>query len=269
MTVTRGSTRTRKRRRTPPPDWNLPVLTDWGLKPEQQRLLVIIASVAGVLIAAVALTAAVAALGADAPDQSRQAAAPVSGELRPERFEGWASPKVFEPIAERAKDAKPLTEKELFAQKRLVGEHKISLKLTEKTLDTDCSAALWGEQLLSQVGDAGCTQAARAAYTSTDGRYLTQFTLLNLNDSKVAGELVESLKSLHRGGWVRPVTAFPPNAHTEGGAYALGHYVALVWLSRTDGAEPEQGDDFSNLALTVRGAEKPLYKRVVALTGTS
>ncbi|MEU4324991.1 hypothetical protein [Nonomuraea dietziae] len=267
MTVTRGSTR--KRRRTPPPDWNLPILTDWGLKPAQQRLLVIIASVAGVLVAAVTLTAVVSALGTDAPGPDLRGASPVIGDLRPEKFEGWSSPKVFEPIADRAKDGKPFTEKELFAHRTLVGQRKLTLKLTEKTIDTDCASALWGDKLVRQVSEAGCTQAARAGYTSADGRYQAQFTLLNLSDSKVAGELVESLKSLHRGGWVRPVTAFPPEAYTEGGAYALGHYVALVWLSRTDGAEPGAGDDFSNLALAVRAAEKPLYKRVVALTGTS
>ncbi|MEU7891352.1 hypothetical protein AB0B45_00670 [Nonomuraea sp. NPDC049152] len=260
---------TRKRRRTPPPDWNLPILTDWGLKPQQQRLLVIIASVAGVLIAAVTLTTVIAALGSDARSGTQQAAGLSVEGLPPEKFEGWASPKVFAPIAERAKDAQPITAKELFASKTLTGEHKVTLKLGQKIVDTDCAAALWGEQLVAQVGEAGCSQAARAAYTSADGRYLAQFTLLNLNDAKVAGGLVESLKSLYRGGWVRPLTPFPADAYTEGGAYALGHYVALVWLSRADGAEPSPKDDFANLALTVRAAEKPLFKRVVALTGTS
>ncbi|MFE3447853.1 hypothetical protein ACFXJ8_02875 [Nonomuraea sp. NPDC059194] len=260
---------TRKRRRTPPSDWNLPVLTEWGLRPEQQRLLVIIASVAGVLIAAVTLTLVIASLGADARPDAQQAAGLRAEGLRPEKFEGWTSPKVFQPIAERAKDTRPITAKELFATKTLRGAHRVTLKLGEKVVDTDCSAALWGEELVAQVADAGCSQAARAGYTSTDGRYLAQFTLLNLNDAKAAGELVESLKSLHRGGWVRPVTAFPADAYTEGGAYALGHYVALVWLSRADGAEPTPKDDFANLALTVRTVEKPLFKRVVALTGTS
>ncbi|MFD1937721.1 MULTISPECIES: hypothetical protein [Nonomuraea] len=260
---------TRKRRRTPASDWNLPILTDWGLKPRQQRLLVIIASIAGVLVAAVTLTTVIAALGSDARSDTQQAAGLSPEGTRPEKFEGWASPKVFAPIAERAKDAQPVTAKELFAGKTLTGAHKVTLKLAEKSVDTDCSAALWGAELIAQVGDAGCSQAARAAYTSTDGRYLAQFTLLNLNDAKVAGELVESLKSLHRGGWVRPLAPFPPDAYTEGGAYALGHYVALVWLSRADGAEPSPRDDFANLALTVRAAEKPLFKRVVALTGAS
>ncbi|MGV9305134.1 hypothetical protein [Nonomuraea sp. NPDC003727] len=260
---------TRKRRKTPPPDWNLPLLTDWGLRPEQQRLLVIIACVAGVLVAAVTLTSVVAALGADARTEPQQAAGLTVEGLRPERFEGWASPKVFEPIAERSKDAKPFTAKELFPGRTLTGAHKVTFKLSEKVVDADCAAALWGAELVTEAAEAGCSQAARAAYTSADGRYLAQFTLLNLNDAKVAGELVESLKSLHRGGWVRPVTAFPPDAYTEGGAYALGHYVALVWLARADGAEPAPRDDFANLALTVRAAEKALFKRVVALTGTS
>ncbi|WP_214317904.1 hypothetical protein [Nonomuraea sediminis] len=264
------TTRTRKRRRPPASDWQLPVLTDLGFQPKQQKLLVIIASIAGVLAAAVGLTLVVTSLGSGyAPERQATAAMLDAGTTLPEVFHGWASPKGLEPIGDRAKDTKPLTEKEVFAQKTLTGGKKLTLKLGGTKLDTDCTAALWGAELLDELD--GCTQAARAAYTSADGRYVAQYTLLNLQNVKAAGDFVESLKTLYRGGWVRPLpeAAFPAGGHSEGGAYALGHYVGLVWIGRADGAEPTPKDDFVSLTLTLRGAEKAVYRRTVDIAGPS
>ncbi|NUR92308.1 MAG: hypothetical protein HOY71_50250 [Nonomuraea sp.] len=269
-----SATKTRKRRRTrttPASDWQLPLLTDWGFQPRQQKLLVIIASVAGILVAALGMTYVVSSLGGSANVPARQATAAVLGDdaTLPTTFHGWTSPKGLEPLADRAKDAKPYTVKEIFAAKTLSGGKKLTLKLVQTKLDTDCSAALWGGELLDQLAGLGCTQAARGGYSSTDGRYVAQYTLLNLADAKSAGQLVESLKTLYRGGWVRPLpdVAFPASGHTEGGAYALGHYVGLVWIARADGADPTPKDDFVSLTLTLRGAEKAVYRRAVAITG--
>ena len=44
----------------------------------------------------------------------------------------------------------------------------------------------------------------------------------------------------------------------------MGHYAGLVWIGRADGAEPGARDDFVSLGLTVRGAEKAVFRRVVA-----
>lgn len=263
---------TRKRRRTPPSDWQLPLLTDWGMHPRKQRLLVIIASAVGVIAAAVCLVAVVASLGSGyLPTRSATAAAAGPGTARPESFHGWASPKLFAPITDRAKDAKPLTAKELFGSNTLKGEKKLALKLVKKELVADCATVLWGQDLVDQVAEAECTQAGRAVYVSSDGRYVAQYTLLNLRDGKAAGELVESLKTGYRGGWTQPLAndkaSFPVSGYSEAGAYALGHYVGLVWLGRADGADPTPKDDYVSLALTLRGAEKAIYRRVVAITG--
>ncbi|MEU7744856.1 hypothetical protein [Nonomuraea sp. NPDC049158] len=269
--MTASRTATRKRRRPPRSDWQFPLLTDLGMDPKKQKLLVIIVSVVGVLAAAFALVAFVNSLGQYTPEQRTGAAIVAADAALPEVYHSWASPKLFDPIADRAKDRTPLTEKEVFGQKTLTGEKKLTLKLAGSKLDTDCSAAVWGPELLDLVADAECSQAARGVYTSPDGRYVGQYTLLNLGDGKAASELVESLKTLYRGGWARPVgsgkTAFPPGAHTEGGGYALGHYVGLVWIGRADGAAPTPKDDFVSLSLTLRGAEKALYRRVVSVTG--
>ncbi|WP_113698664.1 hypothetical protein [Nonomuraea lactucae] len=261
----------RKRRRPPRSDWQFPLLTDWGLRPEQQRLLVVIASVLGVVAAACGLAVVVTSLGGGYVSERPASAAVGGGGGLPSAYQGWASPKLFDPILDRAKDGTPLTEKEVFAHKTLAGENKLTLELAAKQLDTDCSAALWGSNLLEQVADAECTQAARGLYTSADGRYIGQYTLLNLRDGQAAGRLVEELKTGYRGGWTLPLTAgdatFPAGGYTEAAGYALGHYVGLVWFGKTDGTEPAPRDDFVSLALTLRGAEKAVYRRVVAITG--
>ncbi|MEV0199422.1 hypothetical protein [Nonomuraea sp. NPDC050691] len=268
MTTTRQAPR--KRRRPPRSDWQFPVLTDLGLAPNRQKIIVIVATVIGVVAGACGLVLAIASLGSFSPD--REAGGTVGGDaLLPATYHAWPSPKLFEPVLDRAKDAKPLTEKEVFAQKTLTGDKKLSLKLAARRIDADCSAAVWGEELRAQVADAGCSQAARGFYTSSDGRYLGQYTLLNVRDGQAAGQLVESLKLGYRGGWVQRLSAgtaaFPPGGYSEGAGYALGHYVGLVWLAKTDGSEPTARDDFVALALTLRGAEKAVYRRVVTITG--
>ncbi|WP_327085765.1 hypothetical protein OIE66_25885 [Nonomuraea sp. NBC_01738] len=268
------TTTTRKRRRTQPSDWQLPLLTDWGLAPKQQRLLVVIAAVAGVLVLAVGLVTVVGSLGSGyLPARSATAAVAGPDTARPTVFHGWSSPKLFDPVADRAKDAKPLTQKEVFAERTLSGAEKLSLKLVKSELGGDCAAVLWGQTLVDQVTEGGCTQAARGMYLSSDGRYIAQYTLLNLRDGKAAGAVVEGLKTGYRGGWTLPLdtskAVFTAGGHSEAGAYALGHYVGLVWTARADGADPTPKDDFVSLALTVRGAEKAVYRRVVAITGTT
>ncbi|MFD9948884.1 hypothetical protein ACFWYW_34710 [Nonomuraea sp. NPDC059023] len=269
----RSSSRKRRRTRsTPSSDWQLPLLSDMGLRPEQQRLLVIIGSALGVVVLAVGLVAVIGSLGTGyLPDRAATAAAGGPGTARPDSFHGWSSPKLFEPISERAKDAKPLTEKELFAGKTLADEKKLTLKLVAHELGADCAAVLWGPSLVEKAADGECTQAARALYTSSDGRYVAQYTLLNLRDAKAADELVTELKAGYRGGWTHALqsekASFPGGGYTEGGAYALGHYLGVVWIGRADGAEPTPKDDFVSATLTLRGAEKAVYRRVVAITG--
>ncbi|MFG1701931.1 hypothetical protein ACFLIM_01935 [Nonomuraea sp. M3C6] len=269
----RASAGSRKRRRTPRSDWEFPLLTDWGFRPEQQKLLVIIAAVAGLVASAVGLVALVGSIGDYSPEGRASAAVLGPDTTLPQVFHGWSSPKLFDPVADRAKDERALTEKEVFGQSELPVSKKLKLKLVAKQLDADCSAALWGENLLEQASDAGCTQAARGLYASSDGRYIGQYTLLNLKDGQSASDLVESLKTLYRGGWTHPLASskavFPAGGYSEAGGYALGHYVGLVWLGRTDGTEPTPKDDFVSLTLALRGAEKAVYRRVVSITGPS
>ncbi|MEW1843065.1 hypothetical protein AB0392_34430 [Nonomuraea angiospora] len=244
-----------------------------GLQPKQQRLIVIIATIVGVLAGGAGLVAAINSIGGYSPQQQASSAMIAPDTALPRVFRGWSSPKLFDPVTDRAKDQRALTEKEVFGQSELAVSKKLKLKLVAKKLDTDCSAALWGANLLELVSDAECTQVARGLYASSDGRYIGQYTLLNLKDGKSAADLVESLKTLYRGGWTRPLESakatFPAGGYSEAGGYALGHYVGLVWLGKTDGADPGPKDDFVSLTLALRGAEKAVYRRVVTIAGPS
>ncbi|WP_326638438.1 hypothetical protein OG884_30065 [Streptosporangium sp. NBC_01755] len=260
----------RKRRRASakaqPQTEDITRLDEWGLTRSQQRLLMVLGVVAGVLVAAVALTLAISAIGNDFVPE--QATAPVIGtEPRPDVYKGWPSSKVFAPIAQSKADPGPLTVKELFAA-RTLKEGRITLRLAGTRLEADCAMATWGQGLADLLAQGGCTQVARGLYVSADGRYVAQYTLFNLRDTASADTLVNALTTLHRGGWVRPLQAtravFPAEGHTEAGGHAMGHYAGLVWIGRTDGAEPGPRDDFVSLALTIRSVEKTIFRRVVA-----
>ncbi|WP_326821513.1 hypothetical protein [Streptosporangium sp. NBC_01756] len=261
-------TSARKRRRTPAkePSWNSSRLEEWGLSRGQQRLLMVVASVAGVLVAAVVLTFAIGSIGNDyVPERATTAA--IATQPRPDAYKGWVSPKLFAPIAQHKADPTPLTLKDVFAEK-VLKEGRITLRLGATKLDAGCSAAVWGQGLVDQLAQAGCTQAARGVYASADGRYIAQYTLLNLRNTAAADALVQSLTALHRGGWTRSLESsrahFPLSGYTEASGHAMGHYAGLVWIGRADGAEPGVKDDFVSLSLAVRGAEKVVFRRVVA-----
>lgn len=265
-----GRTGRAKRRRATEPAWGGATMLELGLSERQRRIMVISATALAVLVSAVVLTMLVnqlAGVDARASRETLTAGAPL-GEARPGDYQGWPSLAQFQPIGDRTADAAPLTEEEVFAAKT-VKNGRLTLKLTARRLDTDCAAALWGEELLGQLADSGCTQVLRGLYTSADGRYVAQYTLLNLSDVTAANALVEWLNAGHRSGWVRPLpagqgTPFPLGGYSESSGHAMGHYVGLVWYGRADGADPTAADDFVTLGLAVRSAEKAVFRRVVA-----
>ncbi|MFC4059949.1 hypothetical protein ACFOWE_16710 [Planomonospora corallina] len=252
----------------PEEEASIPWLAARGWSAAKQKRLLVTASVAGAVAAIGAFVLAVEVIGNDYVPE-RTAASAAGTEPRPDAYRGWPSSKVFEPITQRTADPRPLTVKDVFAEKTLT-EGRLTLKLAGTRLDADCSAAVWGQALTGQLAQAGCTQALRGAYVSADRGYVAQYTLFNLRDTAAADALVKSLTSLHRGGWVRPLESaqvvFPADGHTEGSGHAMGHYAGLVWIARADGAEPGAKDDFVSLALAVRGAEKAVFRRVVAAT---
>ncbi len=249
--------------------WTSETLSEWGLTDVQQRILLVVGSVVAVLVSALVLTLVVNAIGGETSNPRIAAADPL-GQARPDDYQGWPSLKQFAPIADRNADAKPLTAHEIFGTKTLkVG--KITLRRVATSLDPGCAGVVWGAELAERLSEAGCAQAVRGLFMSSDGAYVAQYTMLNVAGAEAANGLVEALNTLHRGGWVVPL---PSNraafqGYTEASGHAMGHYVGLVWVGRADGAEPSARDDFVTLALTVREVEKAVYRRVVAVTGVT
>lgn len=247
--------------------WTSETLSEWGLSDFQQRILLGVGSVVAVLASACGLTLAVNAIGGE-DAVPHIAAADSLGQARPDDYQGWPSLKQFAPIADRKADARPLTAQEIFTAKTL-RTGRVTLKRAEVSLDAGCSGVVWGAELAEELAKAGCTQAVRGLFASSDGTYVAQYTLLDLSGVQAANGLVEALNTLHRGGWVMPLPSQKAvfRGYTEASGHAMGHYVGLVWIGRTDGAEPSPRDDFVTLALTVRESEKAVYRRVVAVAG--
>ncbi|MEV0968565.1 hypothetical protein [Microtetraspora glauca] len=262
---------TKRKRRAPAPvpseRWTSDTLAELGLSVIQQRLVIGVGSVVAVIAAALGLTLVINMIGGGDVAPARAGSGSLGG-TRPGDYQSWRSLKQFTPIADRKADSKPLTLQELFGARSLKAG-KITLRRAGVHLDAGCRTAVWGADLVEELSDAGCTQIARGLYTSADGVYVAQYAMLNLADVKAADALVESLETLHLGGWTLPIesTRVKFGDYTESSGLAMGHYVGLVWIGRADGAEPGAGDDFVTLGLAVREVERALYRRVVAVAG--
>ncbi|MBG0829586.1 hypothetical protein HS041_17605 [Planomonospora sp. ID67723] len=160
----------------------------------------------------------------------------------------------YAPIATRALDPEPLTVAEIFPGDSVTsGETTMVSKGTEVL--TDCAEAVWGG---AQSAVAGCSQAMRAHYLTSDGRVWGQFLIVNLADSAAADRFVAALKD---GGFVRPAPGTPEGfdaSRSWAQARALGHYATVSWVApvgaggRVDLTHPQLAVDSLSLAIQKR-----------------
>ena len=68
--------------------------------------MVVVGSVVGVLVAAVALILAIGAIGSTYVPE-RATASAIGSQPRPDTYKGWVSPKLFAPIAQSEADPRP------------------------------------------------------------------------------------------------------------------------------------------------------------------
>lgn len=263
------SARSRKRRSS----FEVEALSESGMSERQQRVLFGAGTVLLVLLGGFGLTWVVSTLGVSQPGADQGSSADAIGLPRPADYQGWPSPKLFAPIADRKADAAPLKAEEVFAAKTL-RSGKLTLKLVGRRLDGACAPVMWGGNALARLAETGCTQVVRGIYLSSDRRYVAQYTLFNMASAEAADGFVSDMSTLYRGGgWVRALESkagsFATDGYTEASGHAMGHYAGFAWVGRADGREPAARDDFVSLVLGVRGAEKPIYSRVVAVTGPS
>ncbi|POM23942.1 hypothetical protein BTM25_25690 [Actinomadura rubteroloni] len=220
---------------------------------------------AAALLVVVVLLIAVVASGGDAP---RRAAAPdpAAGNVpedgpSPASYSSTANTPAFAAIAQRSKDAAPLTAGEAFPSyaRELRTDGGTRLTLRAKRLD-GCRAAVWGGGLAADLARSGCTQAVRTLYTANDPKpgYALSVTVLNLAGAADADRLVRGLDAGRAAGFVRPL---PVDGAAFGGGFgmarglAVGHYAVVAWAERLDGSG--DASDTTLLALLIEGGKAP------------
>ncbi len=145
---------------------------------------------AGVVVLIAVVAAAVAyVLGGDGGGGDRPQAAPppTVRDVPPEgpgasAYSQAASTPAFALIADRSKDAKPLTAAQAFGTKKITDtDANASLRLTASSLDARCTTAIWGAGLAGRLAQGGCTQAVRATYS--DQHFAALVTIFNMADA--------------------------------------------------------------------------------------
>lgn len=228
---------------------------------------------------AVLFVVAVAGLIAFSGDEGRPAQSDPAGTVgraadsgpSPQSYSSSPSTDAYRGIAERAKDARPLTEAEVFpASDRTVTVREAGARLTlvGSRLDGDCARAVWGAAVADELRRGGCNQAVRGMYVDIRKGYALSVAIFNLNTSADADRFVAALGRVRGGGFVRPLTEDPggvtaspsPEELTRFGqgfgaarGLAMGHYAVVAWAQRLDGT----GDptDEALLALLIEGGK--------------
>jgi hypothetical protein len=133
-------------------------------------------------------------------------------------------------IGSRALDSVPLTLAELFpAQFTSAGANYAR---TVDKAKTHCAAALMGSQLVTAVGQAGCTQAMCASYLSADHKLMGTIGVLNLATTAAAEK---AGKASGPSDFIAqlPAATGPTRNLTKGNGFEAaevkGHYLVLVW----------------------------------------
>jgi hypothetical protein len=134
-------------------------------------------------------------------------------------------------IGTRALDPVPVTLTELFpGQFSNAGINYV--RTAAKAKPPHCAATLIGSQLITAVSRAGCTQALRASYLSSDRKLMGTIGVLNLvttaaaeKAGKAAGptEFIAQLPAAHG------LTRFLTKGTGFEAAEIKGHYLVLVW----------------------------------------
>nr|WP_255429810.1 hypothetical protein [Streptomonospora sp. PA3] len=182
-----------------------------------------------------------------------------------------------EVLATREADSRPLNKGELFGEdsKRIDSESQgITFELQTSSLTDDCASAVWGERVSAALADAGCTQAARAGYTS-DG-YVGAVAMFNLRDQKAANAVATALQppkdaAAEPAGFIEvPAAEEDPFSSLGAGfsaaeATVSGHYLTVAWVQSIESDDPAERESLVSPLITLNNFRDPLYHRVVQL----
>ncbi len=151
-------------------------------------------------------------------------------------------------IESRALDPAPLTLAELFPA-QFANAGMTYIRTVDKA-KAHCSAALIGNQLITAVNHAGCTQAMRASYLSADHKLMGTIGVLNLvtaTAAEKAGKAAGPAEFIAQ----LPAAKGPTKNLTTGtgfeAAEVKGHYLVLVWAEFADLRAPTTATQRANL----------------------
>jgi hypothetical protein len=133
-------------------------------------------------------------------------------------------------IATRALDPAPLTLAELFPASFTNGT--TSYVRTAQKAKLHCAGALAGSQLAAAVSKAGCTQAMRASYLSSDHKLMGTIGVLNLvtvTAAERAGKAAGPSEFIAQLPGARGLTKNLTKGTGFEAAEVKGHYLVLVW----------------------------------------
>lgn len=199
-------------------------------------------------------------------NRSGDDAAASPGEYRPKSYVPQSAGTDTAKLNLRSADPRPFGEGEIFDSAKNVKYKNYEFQLTATKI-SECSVAVWGELLLSDLRKGECTQVARGAYLSADKKFAGQFAAFNMVDVNAA-QLI--LTDLEGAGFVRPleiegVKEFG-KGFTSAFAQVIGHYVIVSWVGRAGGEEPATLNELidASLAVTTK-AEDFAWGRLVLL----
>ncbi|WP_017540497.1 hypothetical protein [Nocardiopsis halophila] len=190
--------------------------------------------------------------------------------LLPTVYQGEAQDQeIFAPIAERADDAEPLDAEKVFASDAEKLELDDFTMLLENAEATDsCTRWVWGEDLGQALVDGGCTSAARGFYQDQDKEYVAQFTLFDLSDAEASSEAAKALDPHdHESdvGFLVPMDEGVDGLHqgySQASTQVMGHYLAVYWVARADGGEPEEDTSMAEVNVVAMDAAVWVYEQV-------
>ena len=190
--------------------------------------------------------------------------------LLPTVFQGESNEqKIFDPIAERPEDAKPLDAEKVFgsdAEKLELDDLTLTLQEAEAT-DT-CTRWVWGEDVGQTLVDGGCTSAARGYYQDADKEYVAQFTLFDLADAEASSAAAKALDPRNRDtdvGFLVPMDQGVDGLHqgySQASTQVMGHYLAVYWVARADAGEPEEDTAMAKVNVVAMDAAVWVYEQV-------
>ncbi|PSK86546.1 hypothetical protein CLV63_13433 [Murinocardiopsis flavida] len=190
--------------------------------------------------------------------------------LQPELYHEQPDQEIFAPIAERPKDAKPMTEKQVFGDTGSLELDSTKLSLGESQVTEKCTSAVWGKELAESLADGGCNSAAQGVYHDSDKEFVAQFVLFDVADSDASAAVAEQLTPKGTPGFLLPLDSDLKGLHegySQATTQVMGHYVAVFWVARADGGEPKNDDSMATLNVVTMDAAVSVYEQVHAAEG--